>query len=1297
MKMRVLIAVEAPALRSRLARLLQTLGYDVSPARTDRREPPEVEQPAAAIVAPASHGDKDLALARKLCAGGCRVIVVAGARGTISALSRALPDAEAFLAQPLDEQRLAQLLARITGPQASATPKPATALRFAERTLDLAGHAFIDEAGHEVVLTRAEFGLLELLARSSGRVLTRDQLRNGISGRDHDPYDRSIDMLVARLRRKVEPNADRPRFIVTVPGVGYKFTARVDEAELARPAPIAGPPKQASTTLHPGELRQLSVLACQIPGLAAASARLGPEDESELVRSIHRACSDVAARFHGVLAKTLGESVVIYFGSEQAREDDPERAVRAGLELVDAVRTIEVVGAPAALNAHIGIATGVTLIATSPAAAGEVAATGRALNLALRLQSAAPPDSVLVTGRTRELVGDFFAYREMQPLVLAGDVAPVPIWRVTGVSAGVGRFEALHRFRMLELVGRQQEMDLLRRSWVRAMAGAGQAVLIVGEPGIGKSRLVAEFLDEGNVSPHGTLKHFGSPHHTDAALYPVIGELQQAAGFDRADTTSARLAKLTELLQGPGQPADDENVAFIADLLSLPTRATGALQELPPEKRKQRTLAALLARVTSLAAHKPVLVLVEDAHWLDPTSLELLTQLVEMIPKLPVMLLITARPEFSPPWPVYAHMTCITLARLSREDAGLLVDRVVGGKTLPKQVVSQILAQTDGVPLFIEELTKSLLEAGFLREGRDGYEMIGPYPSQTVPKTLLGSLSARLDRLGPAKEIAQTGAVIGREFSHELLSAVSTASPSWLQGALEELIASGLVFRRGAGASAVYTFKHALVQDAAYGTLLRERRRALHVRIAEALERRSPEIAEAQPEVLAHHCTEGGLIEKAADLWGKAGLQSLTRSALMEATAQLSRAVAQIATLPDTAHSRRQQIKFQVALANAFMHTRGYASPDTRASFEQARSFIEHAEALGEPPDDPLLLFAVIYGFWVGNFVAFNGDTLRELAAQCLALAERQGAAVPLMIGHRLMGTSLKCTGDVALSRAHYDQALALYDPAQHRPLATRFGQDIGVTVLSYRAWTLWLLGYPEAARADTERALQDAREIGQAATLMYALAHAARTYYWTGDHAAAGTLTREVLALADETGASAWKAFGRMHNGSLLAMTGARESAIQMLTSGIEAWRSTGSTLWTPCYLSHLAQAHAGLGQLDDARRCISEAMTVVETTKATWCESEIHRIAGEIALLSPGPDAAQAEACLQRALAIARVQQAKSWELRAATGMARLWRDQGRHREARDLLAPVYGWFTEGFDTLDLREAKALLDELE
>jgi predicted ATPase len=565
-----------------------------------------------------------------------------------------------------------------------------------------------------------------------------------------------------------------------------------------------------------------------------------------------------------------------------------------------------------------------------------------------------------------------------------------------------------------------------------------------------------------------------------------------------------------------------------------------------------------------------------------------------------------------------------------------------------------------------------------------------------VPASLHASLMARLDRLGPAKEIAQIGAAIGREFSHPLLASVARKSEAELGSALERLVQSGLLSRQGMPPQASYLFKHALVQDAAYGTLLREPRRALHARIAEALATQFAETAESRPELLARHCTEAGQIEKAASLWGKAGQRSLAHSALAEAVAQLTHGLDQIATLPSTLALRREQIKFQVALITPLMHFKGYAAPETQAAAARARVLIEQAEVLGEPPEDPLLLFSVLYGFWVANYVAFSGDVMRELAAQFLALSERQEAKIPLMIGHRLMGVSLVSTGDIAQGRTHLDRAMAIYEPAEHRPLATRFGQDVGVTILSYRSWALWMLGYPQAALVDCEQALDDARKTGQAPTLIYALAHAPFTQLQCGNYTAANAIVNELIALADEKGAVFWQPFGLMHQGWLFAMTGNAADAVRIIPSGMAAYRSTGSRCWLPLWFPYLIKAYADVGQFDDAWRSIGEAMTTLETTKETWFEAEVHRMAGKITLKMPERNAARAQAYFERALTVARAQQAKSWELRAAMSMAQLWRDQGKRNEARELLAPVYGWFTEGFGTRDLKEAKALLNEL-
>jgi predicted ATPase len=505
----------------------------------------------------------------------------------------------------------------------------------------------------------------------------------------------------------------------------------------------------------------------------------------------------------------------------------------------------------------------------------------------------------------------------------------------------------------------------------------------------------------------------------------------------------------------------------------------------------------------------------------------------------------------------------------------------------------------------------------------------------------------------------------------------------------------GLLFRQGVPPHASYLFKHVLVQDAAYGTLLREPRRALHARIAETLEGQFAETVQSQPEILARHCTEAGLIEKAAGLWGKAGQRSVDRSAMVEAAAQFTRALEQIATLPGTPALRREQIKLQVALITPLGHVKGLAAAETKAAAEQARLLIEQAEGLGEPPEDPLRLFSLLYAFWVASFVAFNGDVC-DLAAQFLALAAKQRATVPLMVGHLLIGTSLLFTGDITEGRSHLDQAIALYDPAEHRPLAPRFGQDVGVASLSNRAIGLWSLGYPEAALRDADDALKNAREMGEAPTLMLALAAAGVPYSLCGKRAAAAAHAQELIALIEEKGSLMWKAHGMMNQGCVLALAGRASETTEMLISGITAYRTTGAKVLLPFYLPHLAPAHAALGQFEEAWRRIGEAMTAAETTKETWCEADIHRRAGELTLMSPEPDAAKAQAHFERAIAVAREQKAKSWELRAAMSMARLWRERGKRQQARDLLAPVYGWFTEGFDTLDLKQAKALLDEL-
>ena len=970
----------------------------------------------------------------------------------------------------------------------------------------------------------------------------------------------------------------------------------------------------------------------------------------------------------------------------------PSGRVRAGLKLVAAVSDLKTHAVSSDARRHRDWAGGRRRPDRlwSFSGAGIV---GETPNLAARLQGVAEPNGVVIAESTRKLVGNLFELEDLGVKDLKGITGRVRAWAALRASSAEGRFEAMHATGLTDLVGREEELEILLRRWSKAKSGEGQVVLLSGEAGIGKSRLTAALLERLAAEPHTRLRYFCSPQHTDSAFYPIIGQMERAAGLAHDDTPQVRLDKLDALLAQTSTSIED--TALFSEMLSLPNDGRYPALDLAPERRRQQTLQALGSQVEALARSKPVLMIFEDAHWTDPTSLEAFGRAVDQIKTLPALLIVTFRPEFNPPWVGQSHVTSVTLNRLGEHEAAAIIASLVGNKELPADVMAEIAERTDGIPLFVEEMTKAVLEADTEAEARRTAAVV-PSASLAVPASLHASLMARLDRLGSAKEVAQFGAAIGREFSHSLLAAVVPKPEAELESALDRLIQSGLLFRQGVPPHASYLFKHALVQDAAYGTLLREPRRALHARIAEILESQFAEIAESQPELLARHCTEAGQVEKAAGLWGKAGQRSLERSALIEAAEQLTRALGQIAVLPASPALRREEIKLQAALITPLIHVKGFAAPETKAAAERARLLIEQAEALGEPPDDPLLLFSALFGSWVASHVAFNGDAMRELGAQFLAVAEKQGATAPLLIAHRVMGISLAWTGNIAEGRAHYDQGVALYDPAKHRPLATRFGQDAGVSILCFRSLALWLLGYHDAALADSVRALKDAREIGQATTLMFALLHASMTHICCGNYATANALLDELVPLADEKGASFWKAYGMSLQGCLLVLTGKALNAVHMVTSGIAAWRSTGATMWVPVYLSHLARAYADVGKFDQAWRCIGEAIAAIETAKERWWEAEVNRIAGEIALLSGEPDATKAEAHFDHALAVARQQQAKSWELRAAMSLARLWRDQGKAQQARELLAPVYGWFTEGFDTRDLKEAKALLEEL-
>jgi class 3 adenylate cyclase/predicted ATPase len=1055
-------------------------------------------------------------------------------------------------------------------------------------------------------------------------------------------------------------------------------------AELA-PKPQV-PAMPGSRLLEGAERRQVTVMFADLVGSTALSAGMDPEDLRDVFAAYSSCAEETVSRFGGNVAQYMGDGILVYFGYPHAHEDDAEQAVRAGLELITAVTGLKT-RVPQQLR--VGIATGVVVVGNlTPSIVGETP------NLAARLQSLAKPNTVVISEGTRRLLGHLFELADLGTQDLKGISAPVQVWAVLRPSSSTSRFEALHQSGMTTLVGREEEYEFLRRRWLKAKEGEGQAVLLSGEAGIGKSHLTVAFTERLTDERFLRIRCFCSPQHTNSALHPIIDHVERSAGFARDDSPQTKLDKLDALLRQSWASAED--AALFVQMLSLPNDGRYPVLELPLRQRRQTTMDALVRQVEILSRSGPLLVIFEDAHWADPTSLELMGRLASHIASHRVLMVISFRPEFEPPWIEQAHVTALALNRLEPRDVDVMIDHIVGNNPLPAAVRQDIIERTDGIPLFVEEMTKAVLETA----SEDAARRIAasaPSPAMAVPASLHASLMARLDRLGGAKELAQIGAAIGREFSHELLLGVACRPEAKLDMQLDRLIRVGLLFRQGAPPDATYFFKHALVQDAAYSLLLREPRRHLHARIAETLESKFSEIAENKPELMARHCAEAGDIEKAAAFWGKAGQRSAERSALIEATQQLRRALDLIATLPSTPALRRDEIKLQVELITPLLHLRGYAAAETRAAVDRARLLIERAEALGEPTEDPLLLFSVLYGLWVANLVAFNGDVMRELAIQFSALAEKQSATGPLMIAHRQMGLSLLHTGDIADARAHLDRGIALYDPAEHRHFATRFfGQDAGAAILCWRSLALLLLGYPDAALTDSKEALKIGRDSGHSATLTYALNFSVFQHVYCGDFAAANALIEEFNILKDQIGSGFWGGWGLALSGCLSTLTGRAAEAVQNIISGVIAMRSTGNTMWAPLFLTHLAQANAELGQFKTAWSNIHEAMTAVGVTKETWYEAEINRVAGEITLLGTEADAVKAEAYFAGALTIAREKKAKSLELRAATSMARLLCLQGKRGPARDILAPVYGWFTEGFDTLDLREAGLLLAEL-
>ena len=1050
-----------------------------------------------------------------------------------------------------------------------------------------------------------------------------------------------------------------------------------DPRNAAQPAPAA--------TLTPeAERRMLTVMFCDLVGSTALSARLDPEDLRDVIGSYHRCCADAIGRAGGFVAKYMGDGVLAYFGYPAAHEDDAERAVRAGLGLTRSVRGLDV---GSELQTRIGIATGLVVVGDvlGHGAAQEQAVVGETPNLAARLQALAEPGAVIIDAATRRLTGGLFEYADLEPALLRGVAVPVKAARVLGESALGSRFEAL-RATSTPFVGRDEELALLARRWQRAKAGEGCVVLISGEPGIGKSRLARALFERIAVESYTHLRCFCSPHHQDSALHPFIAQLDRAVGFRHEDTADQRLDKL-ELLLAESTDITGEAVPLIAELLSIPSVNRYPPLQLTPQMRKEKTLRVLLGQLEGLAARQPVLMLFEDAHWSDPTSIELLDLIVDRATSLRLLLIVTLRSEFVAPWTGRSHVSLLSLNRLPPRERGAIIAGVTGGKALPREVAEQIIDRTDGVPLFVEELTKAVIESGMLTDQGDRYTAAGPLPALAIPATLHGSLLARLDRLAPVRDVAQVGAALGRQFSHELISAVAAMPQPQLDGALAQLVGAELVYRRGVPPDAEYTFKHALVQDAAYQSMLRSRRAHLHARIAGVLERSFPELAKAEPETLARHLAAAGLAQRTIPYWLAAGRRAYQRGAPKEAIAQLNAGIGLLAQVQDETARIELELDLQNALGHACAAAKGYAAPEVEAALSRAHELCLRTGKTAE-------LGPAVLGLAVFHWNRGNPSVGKALISQLLENADTPSDDEQLMVMHGLLGCLLEQMGERSEAEVHFATADRLQNPERQLSAAIRFGNDVVSIHRCYHAINLAYLGHPDTALDVARDTMALARSTGHSLAITMVLVSEAECSAILCDPASAASFAEEAMARAREHGYAFWERRTKAILGWASALRAGARTGVREIREAIASARSLGEQRLVPWMLGLLSEAELATGDPNAAEKAANEGLR--------WSEQNtLYRQYGYLlyargdAMVASG-DRGQAEADYYQALAGSRARNAKWLELNAGIRLARLWRADGRAEAAHDLLAPVYGWFTEGFDNPVLRDAKALLEEL-
>ena len=1111
---------------------------------------------------------------------------------------------------------------------------------------------------------------------------------------DDDQLEALEDELIEAKRLAVD---ERGRVLVWV------GEAPPAEPPALHPSPVVPQPDSQSghsvqraplTTPHApdAERRQLTVMFCDLVDSTTLAQQLDPEDYRAVVRAYQEAAVAALQPFDGYVAQYLGDGLLVYFGYPQAREDAAQRAVRGALAIVDAMEPLNARLEPqhgVRVAVRLGLHTGVAVVGTvGSGARQEQLAMGDTPNIAARLQSLAAPNTVVLSAVTARLLHGAFALEDGGVHQLKGVAEPMPVFCVLGPGESASDEVEPSPARLPFLVGREEELGLLLRRWEQSKAGLGQVVLLSGEAGIGKTALVEVLRAHVAREGYTRVGFRGSPYHTHSALYPVIEHVKRVLRLDRHDSSEAALDKLEQALQG--LRLREEVIPLLAALLSVPLpEGRYPALTLTPQQQRQQTLDALVAWLAAEAERRPVLAVYEDVHWADPSTLELLGMLVAQSPTVPMLHVLAFRPDFVPPWLPRSHVTPLTLNRLDHPQVEALIRHLAGGKALPAEVVQHIVARTDGVPLFVEELTKTVLESGLVREEGPAYARTGPLASVPIPATLHDTLLARLDRLPAAKAVAQLGAVLGREFAYALIQALAPLDEATLQARLEQLVAAELLYQRGRPPRATYRFKHALIQDTAYASLLKSTRQQMHQRMAQALEAQFPEIMAAQPELVAQYYTEASLIEQAIPYWLQAGQQALQRSANSEAVQHLTTGLALCVTLPETPTRAQQELDLQMALGPALIATKGYAAPEVEQTYARARVLCAQ---VGETPQ----LVPTLGGLW--RFYLNRGvlPTARELGEQLARLAQQEDMPIDCLGASAALGTTLFFLGDYAAAWTHLAHGLTLADPTQQRGLALRYGEAPGVTCLTYATHTLWCLGYPAQAVQRGQEALILAQALAHPFSLALAQHFAASLHHRRREVLAVQEQAEALLTLATAQRFPAWAGVGTCWRGWALAMQGHWEAGLTQMRQGMTAVLATGQTLTRPFCLALLAEAAGYVGEVEEGLHLLTDARAALEGSGRGDLLAETYRLQGALLLRQAVPETVQAEACFQQALAIARRQQAKSWELRAAMSLSRLWQQQGKRAEARELLAPIYGWFTEGFDTSDLQDAKVLLAEL-